>query len=111
MECEYDPVEDRELLPAYPPPDGSFSTADTTAYPYFYHSSPPSCVDDARHIKEKENAQESQETAISDLSREKRLTSHQAAVDNAVGAGEWVHIGLASTTDNHTAPDVDLGYG
>ncbi|CAK7564832.1 MAG: hypothetical protein SEPTF4163_002735 [Sporothrix epigloea] len=54
-------------------------------------------------------AQDSQTSQLSDFSLERRSASHQAAVVNAVGAGDWMHIRLASTTDNHTMPDVDLG--
>ncbi|CAK7209950.1 hypothetical protein SCUCBS95973_000619 [Sporothrix curviconia] len=72
-------------------------------YPYFYHNTRPSLLATAG------DAQDSQSSQLSDFSRDIRFASHQAAVMNAVGTGEWVHIRLASTADNHTVPDVDLG--
>lgn len=78
-------------------------TVGLTDYPYFYNSKTSSLPDDS------DFAQDSQTSQLSDFSLERRSASHQAAVVNAVGAGDWMHIRLASTTDNHTMPDVDLG--
>jgi DNA cross-link repair 1C protein len=74
-------------------------------YPYFYHNAASS------YRAAQEDTEDSQATQISDFSRERRFAWHQAAVTNAIGNGEWVHIALESTTDNHTMPDVDLGSG
>ncbi|KJR88251.1 DNA repair protein [Sporothrix schenckii 1099-18] len=74
-------------------------------YPYFYPKTTASYV--ALH----DGTEDSQATQISEVSGERRFASHQAAVNNAVGGGEWVHIALESTSDNHTMPDVDLGSG
>ncbi len=73
-------------------------------FPYFYHVDP-----DPDGLSEIDP--DSQASAISELSREQRMASTRAVVCNAVGIGSWTALGLASTSDNHTAVDVDLGCG
>lgn len=59
-------------------------------------------------VEEEEYLQDSQASAISDSARELRAEAFRTMLQNVRGQ-EWRPIGLISTTDNHTLPEVDLG--
>ena len=56
-----------------------------------------------------EFSQESQTSTLSERSMEIRMNSWETIISNALSS-EWRPIGLLSTTDNHTAPEKDLGH-
>lgn len=57
------------------------------------------------------DSQDSQGSTTSEFSKERRGQAHDAMLQNAVGGCEWMPIGLVSTSDGHSLPDMDLGYG
>lgn len=57
---------------------------------------------------EEEYLQDSQRSALSQGALEMRAEAFRSMLNNVRGQG-WQHIGLISTTDNHTLPEAELG--
>jgi hypothetical protein len=57
---------------------------------------------------EEEYLQDSQRSTISQDALEMRAEAFRSMLNNVRGQG-WQHIGLISTTDNHTLPEAELG--
>ena len=102
-----------EQQPAVPSVTHQRSVTPCLNLPYFYHALSSGHADYPKQVEEDQSGQASQTSQASarDFARERRMLSHQAIVHNAAGGNDWAHIGLSSTTDNHTTPDPDLGYG
>ncbi len=70
-------------------------------------------VDD-RESDEKEDTralQDSQASTLTENAFEIRAASYRAVLENARGNPEFQHIGLISTTENHSTMDQELGEG
>ncbi|OAA67353.1 DNA repair metallo-beta-lactamase [Niveomyces insectorum RCEF 264] len=112
--CRFPPkaIDDVEgkLVVSLPPLPGTLDGPSKTkasgttrpVFPFFYNHM--DCVQNRDDVDDS-----SQATTLSDYAHEQRWQAHRAVLQNALGMGEWMNISLASTTDNHTEAEADLG--